>query len=145
MSPVSTTAVQGKNGIRVVRFQGTTPALTTQPQKQKVEGRGDVKASKITKPKQPMKVAEPIGEGWTAFDPTSGGDLQEVLIRLGGELTISATTFNGKIMAALRRNKVEYEEDEHGVSQEQFIPQKGQGVYLNVEGSSYRNCVRKKK
>lgn len=86
-----------------------------------------------TKKATPVARAEPLSPGWGEFDPTAA-ELQEVLKPLGGDLSISATTFNGKIMAAIRHNKVEFANDEHGVSRQQYIPQKGQGVYLNIEG-----------
>jgi hypothetical protein len=53
---------------------------------------------------------------------------------LGGDATASATIFNGRIMAVIRKNRIEFQTDNQGVAREQYIPQKNMGVYMNVEG-----------
>ena len=78
---------------------------------------------------------------------------QEVFHVLGHEVTASASSFNNRVMAVIRRNKVvvlysriyiaricfpfqiEFKENEQGHFEEQYIPQKGCGVYMNIEGN----------
>lgn len=84
----------------------------------------------------PVDDDDVLSQGWSSYDPTASEQLQEVLYLLGGDLSISATMFGGRIMAAIRHNRIEFLEDEHGISQEQYIPQKGMGVYLNIEGNN---------
>ena len=94
-----------------------------------------IKAKKML-PSKPAPIQAAVSDGWNAFDPTAQEEVQEVMHLLGNDVTASATVFNGRIMAILRQNRIEYITNDQGVSEEQYIPQKGAGVYMNVEGTA---------